>query len=82
MARWRLDAGDRSHPELLTAAAHAAGGGGAHELAERFARAAVDAGVGFAARIALGEALQRTGSPARHLPTPRSVTASALMRST
>jgi DNA-binding CsgD family transcriptional regulator len=77
LARWRLEAGDRTDARLFTDAAFAAGGGGAHDLAERFARAAVDAGGGFSARMALGEALQRTGGPAAAVDELRAAVAAA-----
>ncbi len=64
MARWRLDAGDRSRPELLTAAAVIVGSIQEPATAERFARAALDAGAGFDAMMALAEALQWSGRTA------------------
>lgn len=63
MARWRLDAGDRSRPDLLAAAAVAVGTRPHPDIAERFARAAIDAGAGMATRIALAEAQQWSGRP-------------------
>jgi DNA-binding NarL/FixJ family response regulator len=63
MARWRLDAGDRSRPGLLAAAAVAVGTRPRPEIAERFARAAIDAGAGVGTRIVLAEAQQWSGRP-------------------
>lgn len=64
LATWRLDAGEPVAGELLTSAAQRAESLFAHELAERLARAAIESGEGFEARLALGQSL--TGQ-SRHL---------------
>jgi DNA-binding CsgD family transcriptional regulator len=56
VATWRLDAAAPARPDLLIAAARRAGTAD-DVLAERLARAAVEAGGGFDAGIALGRAL-------------------------
>ena len=61
MMTWRLEAGVRSPPEDLTLAARHAMALFDYELAERLARAAVEASGGRAAEYLLGEALQGTG---------------------
>jgi AAA ATPase domain len=57
VAGWRLESGGARDPELLERAALSALAAYDTALAERFARAAVRAGGGFAARLALGRAL-------------------------
>jgi DNA-binding CsgD family transcriptional regulator len=59
VATWQLDAGGPAPPELLTAAARRAGSAFDDSLAERLARAAVEAGGGVDAGITLGQALHR-----------------------
>jgi DNA-binding NarL/FixJ family response regulator len=61
VAAWRLESGSGGDPGLLAAAAERALAGLDWPLAERFARAAVDAGGGFGARLALGRALAGAG---------------------
>jgi DNA-binding CsgD family transcriptional regulator len=61
LASWRLEAGVPGDPELLIAAAWRAQAAFDPALAERLAGAAVAAGGGFAARHALGVALNRQG---------------------
>jgi DNA-binding NarL/FixJ family response regulator len=57
LATWRLDAGEPVSGTLLTSAAQRAESLFAHELAERFARAATESGEGFEARLVLGQSL-------------------------
>lgn len=61
MLTWRLEAGVPSPPEQLTLAARHAMALFDYELAERLARAAVEASGGRAAEYLLGEALQGWG---------------------
>ena len=61
MLTWRLEAGVPSPPEQLTLAARQAMALFDYELAERLARAAVEAGGGRAAEYLLGEALLGSG---------------------
>lgn len=61
LATWRLEAGDRGDSALFASAAQQAERSFDHALAERLARAAVGAGGGFEARLALGEALAGQG---------------------
>ncbi|MFT3863741.1 MAG: LuxR C-terminal-related transcriptional regulator [Solirubrobacterales bacterium] len=61
VARWRLESGAPCRPEELVAASMQAAVAFDHPLAARLAKAAVEAGGGFAARQALGEALMGTG---------------------
>ena len=61
VATWRLAAGATADATLFTHAAFAALGVPDLGLAERFARAAVAAGGGFRARLALGRALAGAG---------------------
>ena len=61
IAVWRLEAGATGDGELFARAADQALAALDAALAERLARAAVQAGGGFGARLALGRALARTG---------------------
>ena len=61
LASWRLAAGDRSDPDGLVVASTRAAGLFDFELAERLARAAVDAGGGWTARYAVIEPLRGRG---------------------
>jgi DNA-binding CsgD family transcriptional regulator len=61
VAAWRLDSGAPGDPQLLERAAWEALTARDAGLAERFARAAVDAGGGFGARLVLGRALAGAG---------------------
>jgi DNA-binding CsgD family transcriptional regulator len=61
LATWRLESGGARDPELFERAAEHALAAYDPPLAERFARAAVQAGGGFAARLALGRALAGQG---------------------
>lgn len=61
VASWRLDAGSVASPETLVAGAVRARVVFDHGLSERLARAAVEAGGGTPARLALAEALYWTG---------------------
>jgi DNA-binding CsgD family transcriptional regulator/tetratricopeptide (TPR) repeat protein len=56
LARWHLDSETVADPELLTEAAAAARAGFDHDLAARFAEAALEAGGGPMAGLTLGEA--------------------------
>lgn len=56
---WRLESGGTSSPELLVRAAERASSQLDHELARRLAQRACDAGGGFHAALALGEACNR-----------------------
>src|SRR4029450_8723958 len=58
---WQLEAGMATNPDLLLGAARQAAGRFDHELAERLARAAVDAGGGPTAVRVLAEPLERQG---------------------
>ncbi len=66
MATWLLDAGRVPEVDVALSTARSAAGLGDHQLAERLALAAVDAGGGFPARVAWAEALagQRRGAEA------------------
>jgi DNA-binding NarL/FixJ family response regulator len=59
LATWRLESGGGGSADLLVAAAREAQTGLDAQLAERLARAAIDAGGGFPARHALARALTR-----------------------
>jgi DNA-binding CsgD family transcriptional regulator len=61
LATWRLETGGARDPKLFERAAEHALAAHDPPLAERFARAAVQAGGGFAARLALGRALAGEG---------------------
>lgn len=61
VATWRLEAGEPLDPDLALAGSRRAAQGHDHELAERLARAALDAGAGFEASHALAEALLGQG---------------------
>jgi len=61
VATWRADAGDRSDPRVLVLGARRAWGMGEADLAERLARAALDAAPDFEAGYLLGEALADRG---------------------
>jgi DNA-binding CsgD family transcriptional regulator len=61
LAAWRLESGGGAAPELFVRAAGRALAAVDWVLAERFARAAVQARGGFAARLALGRALAGAG---------------------
>lgn len=61
IATWCLEAGITTDPRILTTAALHAVGAFDYELAERLARAAVEAGGGFDATFALGDALRSQG---------------------
>ncbi len=61
VAVWRLDSGPPADPALFERAAGQALAALDIPLAERFARAALDAGAGFGARLALGRALAGAG---------------------
>ncbi len=61
VAVWRLDSGGRGDPALFERAAGHALAALDNPLAERLARAALDCGGGFGARLALGRALAGTG---------------------
>jgi ATP/maltotriose-dependent transcriptional regulator MalT len=58
---WRLEAGGTLDPEQLAKAAAHADAVFDHPLAERLARAAIEAGAGHAARLTLGRALWQQG---------------------
>jgi DNA-binding CsgD family transcriptional regulator len=58
---WQLEAGVATHPDLLLKAASQAAARFDHELTERLARAAVDAGGGTTAVRVLAEALEWQG---------------------
>jgi DNA-binding CsgD family transcriptional regulator len=64
LAAWRLESGGARDPALFERAALHALDAYDVALAERFARAAVEAGGGFAARLALGRALAGDGRAA------------------
>jgi DNA-binding NarL/FixJ family response regulator len=61
IATWRLDAGERPSPELLDAAAARALAVGDLQLAERLARAGVEAGGGFGVGCLLARSLMHQG---------------------
>jgi DNA-binding CsgD family transcriptional regulator len=61
LAAWRLESGGGAAPELFVRAAGRALAAVDWVLAERFARAAVQARGGFSARLALGRALAGAG---------------------
>jgi DNA-binding CsgD family transcriptional regulator len=61
LATWRLEAGATGHGVLFGRAAFAALGAHDHALAERLARAAMQADAGFDAELALGRALAASG---------------------
>jgi DNA-binding CsgD family transcriptional regulator len=61
LATWRLESGGARDPTLFERAAEHALAGHDPPLAERFARAAVQAGGGFGAGLALGRALAGQG---------------------
>jgi DNA-binding CsgD family transcriptional regulator len=61
LASWRLESGGEWHPELFERAARHSLAVYDPTLAERFARAAVEAGGGFAARLALARSLAAQG---------------------
>ncbi len=63
VAGWRLGAGERGDPELLTLAAASARQLFNMELAARLARAALESGGGVRAGLALGEAEFYSGRP-------------------
>ncbi len=67
LAVWRLEGGGAIAAERLVAAATAAREAGDVDLAERLARAGVDAGGGFAASFEVGQCLQRNGEHAAAL---------------
>ena len=86
IALWRVDAGDRTHPEQFRAAARRAMSLWEPVVAERLARAALDAGPEIEAAYILGEALsdQNRASEAlaalhdaRGLPGPDTLRAAA-----
>ncbi|MEV4167934.1 LuxR C-terminal-related transcriptional regulator [Nonomuraea sp. NPDC049709] len=60
-AVWRLDSGSVTNPAMLASAAKLAWGRQDPRLAERLARAAIDAGAGVAAVALLGEVLMVLG---------------------
>ncbi|HEX2178768.1 MAG TPA: LuxR C-terminal-related transcriptional regulator [Actinomycetota bacterium] len=67
---WRLEGGGPIRPELMLRAALAARQRNDFALAERLARAAIDAGAGFEAAVLLGQLLwqqRRAREAARHL---------------
>jgi DNA-binding CsgD family transcriptional regulator len=64
VAAWRLESGTVGAPELFVRAAQQALAALDWPLASRFARAAVQAGGGFGARLALGQALAGAGDAA------------------
>jgi DNA-binding CsgD family transcriptional regulator len=58
VATWRLDSGAKAHPDLLAAAAHFAWASSHDiELAARLGRAAIQAGAGVEATVALAKAM-------------------------
>jgi DNA-binding CsgD family transcriptional regulator len=87
IALWRVDAGDRSHPEQFRAAARRAMESWEPVVAERLARAALDSGPEIEASYVLGEALSEQNRglealevlrAARQLPGPDLVRAAAV----
>ncbi|MEV0234839.1 LuxR C-terminal-related transcriptional regulator [Nonomuraea sp. NPDC050786] len=70
-AVWRLDSGSATAPETLASAARLAWGRQDPRLAERLARAAIDAGAGVAAVALLGEVLMVLGDADSALATLR-----------
>jgi DNA-binding CsgD family transcriptional regulator len=62
LAMWRLQSGGPADPALFVRAAEQALAALDFAMAQRFARAALQAGGGFAARLALGRALVGAGS--------------------
>ena len=68
VAVWRLEGGGASRPELMVEAARQARFGYQDDLAERLARAALDAGGGIDAAVLLGEVL---GDLGRHADADR-----------
>lgn len=76
---WRLEGGGPIRPDLMLGAAVTARQRNDFGLAERLARAAVDAGAGFPAAVLLGQLLwqqRRAGEAAHHLESllPQAVT--------
>ena len=72
LATWRLEGGGSLQPDIMLAAATTAGGRHDFPLAERLARAAVDAGAGFEAGLLLGQVCWLQGRAAEaedHLRT-------------
>lgn len=63
LARWRLDGGGRANAELLLDAAEHAHMARDDLSAERYARAAIDAGADSRAHLALAEVLAELGRP-------------------
>lgn len=61
VASWRVDAGDRSDPGLLVAAARQARSRMDHSLTRRLTEAAIDAGAGSDAYVLLADALYWQG---------------------
>jgi DNA-binding CsgD family transcriptional regulator/tetratricopeptide (TPR) repeat protein len=61
LAMWRLQSGGPAEPELFVRAAEHALAALDFTMAQRFARAALQAGGGFGARLALGRALAGAG---------------------
>jgi DNA-binding CsgD family transcriptional regulator len=61
LALWLVSAGEPADPSLLSEAARTANTFSDHELAERLARASVDGGGGFGAKLELGRALLGQG---------------------
>jgi DNA-binding NarL/FixJ family response regulator len=61
VAGWRLEQADRGDPKMFVSAARRAQAGFDADLAERFARAAIAAGAGLEAQVALGVALGAQG---------------------
>ena len=73
IALWRVDAGDKRHPEQLRAAARRAWSLWAAPVAERLARAALETSPDIEAGFLLGHALSDQGRPAEALEVWRSV---------
>ena len=72
LATWRLEGGGSLQPDIMLAAATTAGGRHDFPLAERLARAAVNAGAGFEAGLLLGQVCWLQGRAAEaedHLRT-------------
>jgi DNA-binding CsgD family transcriptional regulator len=61
VAAWQLESGQADDPALLSEGAQIANASFDSGLAQRLARAAIDAGGGFAASLALGKALHVAG---------------------
>ena len=72
-ALWRVDAGDRSRPEQLCAAARRAWALWSAPVAERLARAALESGPELEAGYLLGEALSDQARPEEALQAWRAV---------